>query len=84
MPEEVNTFLNFLWVDIPSGWRIHHKYEKSFLFIVVTMNYDINKKSSTIRRKYASDIIIKFKDDIFDLAKNAAKELVESMRKKCI
>lgn len=82
MPEEVNTFLNFFWVNIPKDWKIHHKYEKSFLFIVVIMHFDPNKKPLTVRRKYSSDIIIKFKDNILDLAKNTAKEVVESMRKK--
>jgi len=82
MPEDVNTFLNFFWVSIPKDWKIHHKYEKSFLFIVVIMHHDINKKPFTIRRKYGSDIIIKFKENILSLAQNSANEVIESMRNK--
>lgn len=82
IPDLVNTFLNYLWVNIPSEWDIQYRYEKYFLFVNVFVQDPLGKNPFTIRRRYSSDIIKKFEDTNEQLAQEAAKEIIDSMKKK--
>jgi hypothetical protein len=82
LPDQVNTFLNFLWVNIPKEWSVNFKYEKYFLYVNVSVENPIDKRPFNVRRKYSSDIILKFQENLCELATESAKEIVSSMRKK--
>jgi len=81
-PEIINTFVNYLWVNIPKEWIVQCKYEKYFLFINVLADDPLGKKPFAVRRRYSSDIIKKFEDNIVELAEKSAEEIIKSMKKK--
>jgi len=82
IPDLIKTFVNYIWVYLPKDWSVEHKYEKFNLYVNIRSKDASTNRPVSVRRKYSGDIIKKFKDNVQELAFEAAKEIITVMNKK--
>lgn len=82
LPELVRTFFNYIWVNLPKDWSVDHKYEKYFLYVNVVTRDTATNRPVSVRKKYSADLLKKFKDNLEEVGKQAARDISDLMKKK--
>lgn len=79
MPEKVNSFLNYFWVNLPAKWKIDHTYINEILSIKITVG-ETEEEERFITKNYSSEMIHKINADADEIASLCVKKIIKEIK----